>query len=59
MLQSYIINSTDNRHDLNTVGSVLGVVPTTYEKVTENLNEDEGFESKNRLRLHMLVKMQS
>ncbi|MEC8562024.1 MAG: DNA polymerase I [Pseudomonadota bacterium] len=45
MLQSYIINSTDNRHDLNTVAErVLGVVPTTYEKVTENLNEDEGFE---------------
>ena len=45
MLQSYIINSTDSRHDLNTVAErVLGVVPTTYEKVTENLNEDEGFE---------------
>ena len=24
MLQSYIINSTDNRHDLNTVASVFG-----------------------------------
>ena len=45
MLQSYIINSTDSRHDLNTVAErVLGVVPTTYEKVTENLNKDEGFE---------------
>lgn len=45
MLQSYIINSTDSRHDLNTVAErVLGVVPTSYEKVTENLNKDEGFE---------------
>ena len=45
MLQSYIINSTDSRHDLNTVAErVLGVAPTTYEKVTENLDEGEGFE---------------
>ncbi len=45
MLQSYINNSTDNRHDLNSVAErILGVLPTSYEKVTENLNDGEGFE---------------
>ena len=45
MLQSYVNNSTDNRHDLNSVAErILGVVPTSYDKVTKNLNEGEGFE---------------
>ena len=48
MLESYINNSTHTRHDLNSVSErVLNKIPISYEKVTEDLTEGEGFEKVN------------
>lgn len=45
MLESYVNDSTLNRHDLNSVSErILGLVPISYEEATQRLTEGEGFE---------------